>query len=149
MGPGTKIDARGFTLLELFVVLFVLALGAVLAAPTIGRGTDAIKVRAEIAGFSALLRHARESAITSGRRHAVIVDPEAHRATLIAGEDEVKRTRAIPPGWTIEGDPPPNLTTRFEPQGSSSGGLYRVTAAGLTYRITIDAVTGRVRSIRE
>ena len=47
-----------------------------------------------------------------------IVDPEARRATLVAGDDEVKRTRPIPQGWTIEGDPPPNLTTRFEPQGS-------------------------------
>jgi len=127
----------------------VLALAAALAAPTIARSTDAVRVRAEIAGFSALFRHAREQAITSGRTHAVVVDPAAHRVTIVAGEDEVKKTRAIPAGWSIEGNPPPNLTVRFEPQGSSSGGDYRVVAGPVKYRVTVDALTGRVRSARE
>ena len=49
----------------------------------------------------------------------------------------------------IEANPPPNLSVRFEPQGSSSGGEYRIVAGSVAYRITVDAVTGRVRSVRE
>jgi general secretion pathway protein H len=148
MDARSEVNSRGFTLLELIVVLFVLALGAALAAPSIARSTDAIKMRAEIAGFSAMFRHARELAITSGRPHAVVVDPPARRVSVVSGED-VKRTRAIPQGWTIDGDPPGNLTVRFEPQGSSNGGDYRIIAIGISYRITVDSLTGRVRSTRQ
>jgi general secretion pathway protein H len=148
MDTRTEVRSPGFTLLELIVVLFVLALGAALAAPSIGRSTDSIKARAEIAGFSAMFRHGREMAITSGRSHAVVVDPPARRVSVVVGED-VKRTRAIPQGWTIDAEPPGNLTVRFEPQGSSNGGDYRIRTAGIGYRVTVDPLTGRVRSTRQ
>lgn len=148
MGKRPEVGARGFTLLELIVVLLVLAVAAGLAMPAIGRSVDAVRVRAEIAGFSAVLRHAREQAIVLRRVHAVVVDPTEHQVRILA-DDEVRKTRAIPAGWTIEASPPPNLTVRFEPQGSSSGGDFRIVAGPVTYRITVDAVTGRVRSLRE
>jgi general secretion pathway protein H len=144
-----KTDARGFTLLELIVVVFVIGLAAMLAAPSIARSTDALRVRAQIAAFSALMRHAREQAITSGRQHSVVVDPDARQLTVVAGDDDVKRRRAIPEGWTIEAIPPPNLTVRFEPQGSSSGADFRIAANAIVYHVKVDAITGRVRSIRE
>jgi len=36
----------------------------------------------------------------------------------------------------------------FEPQGGSSGGDFRLTAGTVVYRVTVDALTGRVRSGR-
>ena len=142
-------DARGFTLLELMVVVFVVGLAAMLAAPSIARSTDAVRVRAQIAGFSALLRHAREQAITSGRQHSVVVDPAARQLSVVAGDDDLKRTRAIPAGWILEANPPPNLTVRFEPLGSSNGADFRIVANAIVYHVTVDPITGRVRSLRE
>jgi general secretion pathway protein H len=147
MGPVPAVDRRGFTLLEVIVVLFVVGLAAALVAPTIGRSTEMIRVRAEVTGFAALLRHAREQAITSRRAHSVVVDPETRRATLMAG-DEVRRTRTFPPRFTIEAEPPTHLTVTFEPEGSSTGGEYWIKASGATYHVTVDATTGRVRSAR-
>jgi len=144
-------DRRGFTLLELVVTLSVLALAVGLAIPTIARSTDAIRVRADVAGFSALLRHARERAIVTRTSQAVVVDPAGRRINLVAGgpEGDVRESRALPERLTVEADPPPALVVRFEPQGGSSGGDFRLSSNGVVYRVTVDALTGRVRSSRQ
>jgi prepilin-type N-terminal cleavage/methylation domain-containing protein len=142
--------SRGFTLLELIVTLFVIALTIGLAVPVIGRSSDAIRARADVAGFSAVLRHARERAITSRRTYAVVIDPAAHKMTVLAGgtDGEVKETRTLPERLTVQATPPPALTVRFEPEGTSSGADYRVTAGAVVYRVTVDPVTGRVKNIK-
>jgi hypothetical protein len=81
----------------------------------------------------------------------VVVDPAARRVKLVAGgpEGEVRESRALPERLTIEAEPPPALVVRFEPQGGGSGGEFRLSSGGVNYRVTVDALTGRVRSIRE
>ena len=150
MGRGEALsNQRGFTLLELIVTLLVIALAVGLAVPTIGRSTEAVRVRAEVAGFSAILRHARERAIVTHTAQAVVID--GHRVSRVAGgpDGEVRETRTLSARLTIEADPPPALTVRFEPQGGSSGGDFRLTSGTIVYRVTVDALTGRVRSSRQ
>lgn len=149
MGRREEIGTRGFTLLELIVTLFVLALAVGLAVPAVGRGTEGLRVRAEVAGFSAALRHAREQAITTRRPHVVAVDPTEHRLTIAVEGGDVRHTRALPARLRVEANPPPALSVRFEPPGHSTGGDFRLTGGGVSYRVTVDAITGRVRSRRE
>jgi type IV fimbrial biogenesis protein FimT len=149
MGQQSEIDARGFTLLELIVTLLIVAVAVGLVAPAIGRSTEAVRTRAEVAGFSATFRHAREQAITTQQRHTVVVDPASRVVTVMTGEDEVRRTRTFSPRLTIKAATPDALTVRFEPSGTSSGGEFRLAAGAVTYRVTVDAVTGRVRNHRE
>ena len=149
MGQQPEVDARGFTLLELIVTLLVVAVAVGLVAPTIGRSTEAVRARAEIAGFSATLRHAREQAITTGEPHTVAVDPGNRHLTVTAGADAVRWTRTLSARVTIEPATPGALTVRFEPQGTSSGGEFRLRSGNVGYRISVDAVTGRVRNHRE
>ena len=151
MGRGEALsNQRGFTLLELIVTLLVIALAVGLAVPTIGRSTESLRVRAEVAGFSAMLRHARERAIVTQRAQAVVVDPVARRISRFTGGPggEARETRVLSDRLTVEADPPPALTVRFEPQGGSSGGDFRLSSAGIVFRVTVDALTGRVRSTR-
>jgi prepilin-type N-terminal cleavage/methylation domain-containing protein len=142
--------SRGFTLLELVVTLFVIVLTIGLAVPVIGRSSNAIRARADVAGFSAVLRHARERAITTRKSHAVVIDPAARKMTVLAGgtDGDVKETRTLPERLTVQATPPPALTVRFEPEGTSSGAEYRVTAGDVIYRVTVDPVTGRVKNTR-
>jgi prepilin-type N-terminal cleavage/methylation domain-containing protein len=142
--------SRGFTLLELIVTLFVIVLTIGLAVPVVGRSSNAIRARADVAGFSAVLRHARERAITTRRSHAVVIDPGARKMTVLAGgtDGDVKETRTLPERLTVQATPPPALTVRFEPEGTSSGAEYRVTAGDVVYRVTVDPVTGRVKNTR-
>jgi prepilin-type N-terminal cleavage/methylation domain-containing protein len=149
MGQQSEIESRGFTLLELIVTLLVVGVAAGLVAPAIGRSTEAVRARAEVVGFSATLRRARELAITRRQQHTVVVDPVSRLQTVMTGEDEVQWTHALSARLTIEAATPDGLTVRFEPQGTSSGGEFRVTSGAATYRVTVDAVTGRVRNRRE
>lgn len=145
MGIRREVAAPGFTLLELIVALFVIALAVGLVAPVISRSTDSLRERSEVARFSAMLRHARDQAITTRRGHAFVVDLMAHRATIVAAPDDVQRTRALPPEMKVEANPPQALTVRFEPSGVSSGGEFRLTTGANRYHVTVDPLTGRVR----
>jgi prepilin-type N-terminal cleavage/methylation domain-containing protein len=149
MGPEPKVGARGFTLLELIVTLVVLAVAVGLVAPTIGRSTDTLRTRAEVAGFSATFRHAREQAITTRQPYTVAVNPTNRLLTVTTGEDEVRWTRTLSSRIEIRAETPTALTVHFEPQGTSSGGDFHVSSGKISYRVTIDPVTGRVRNQRE
>ena len=142
--------AGGFTLLELLVTLAILAVVVALVTPSIGRSTEAVRMRAEVAGFAALLRHARERAIVSQKPQAVVVDLTNQRISRRSGgpDGEVRETRVLSDRLTIEATPPPALVVRFDAQGGSSGGDFRLTSGSVTWRVTVDAFTGRVRSAR-
>lgn len=148
-GPGRR--AGGFTLLELIVTLAILAVVVALVMPSIGRGTEAVRMRAEVAGFAAMLRHARERAIVSQKPQAVVVDPTNQRISVRAGgpDGDVRETRPIPERLVVEATPPPALTVQFDARGGSSGGDFRLRSGAIAYRITVDALTGRVRSSRQ
>jgi hypothetical protein len=131
------------------VTLMILMLVAALSVPVVGRSSDAIRSRAEVAGFSAVLRRARERAITSRQSHTVVIDPPNHKMTVLAGPDgEVRETRPLPDRLTVEATPPPALSVRFEPEGTSSGADYKVKAGDVVYRVTVDPITGRVKNIK-
>src|SRR5499426_4813850 len=135
MGQQPKVvDARGFTLLELIVTLVVLAVVVGLIAPTIGRSTENLRARAEVAGFSATFRHAREQAITTRQPYTVAVNPTSRLIIVTTGEDEVRWTRALSSRVDIRAETPSSLAVRFEPQGTSSGGEYRLSSGKITYR---------------
>jgi type II secretion system protein H len=177
--PGGSLNARGFTLLEVILTLFVLGVVAAISMPTIGRSAEAIRTRAEVAGFSAVFRHAREQAITHQRPYAVVVDPAARSVSIKrvgddarkdeirkgdakskdkddskdhdkekAAEDKVERTRVFSDRLVMQAMMPPPPTVTFQPQGISSGGEFRLSAGNVVYRITINAMTGRVKADR-
>ncbi len=144
------IRERGFTLLELVVTLFLIALASALVLPAIARSTEGLRIRAEVAGFSAFLRRAREQAITSREERAVTLDPAARMVIDEAGSRQVRARRPLPERMTVEADPPSALTVRFTRQGSSSGGAFLLAnQTGIAYRVSVDPLTGRVTNRRE
>ena len=150
MGQRRQVNAAaGFTLLELIVALFVIALAVGLVAPVVGRSTDTLRGRADVARFSAMLRHARDQAITTRRSHAVVIDPAGHRATLVAAPDEVRQTRVLSADLRVDANPPDALNVRFEPSGISTGGDFRLTTGRMRFRVSVDQLTGRVRVERQ
>jgi general secretion pathway protein H len=152
MGRSAEVT-RGFTLLELIVTLAVLAIAAVVVTPAIGRGTDALQARAQVAGFAATLRHARERAINAQRTHRVIVEPDAHRLAIVAAsggaeEKEVRETRTLSSKLTIEPSEGSAEVT-FDARGVASAAAFKLTSGGIVYHVKVDPLTGRVRSTRE
>jgi prepilin-type N-terminal cleavage/methylation domain-containing protein len=135
---------RGFTLIELAVTLLVLALAVSVAAPSLARGVDTMRVRAETAGVATFLRAARERAITHNRSCEVRVNPDEGVIELRTGET-VLAIRRSAPGVRVTLDPPTSRTVTFLPQGLSSGAQILVEGPGRrAYLVTVDPLTGRV-----
>jgi general secretion pathway protein H len=157
MGRPAKV-APGFTLLELIVTLAVLAIAVAVVTPAIGRGTDGLRARAEVASFAATLRHAREQAITTQRTYRVAVDSDARRLSVTTlpspggfpgtpREPEVNETRTLSPRLVVESAQASEVL--FDVRGGASGGDFKLTSGGVVYRVTVDRLSGRVRSVRE
>jgi prepilin-type N-terminal cleavage/methylation domain-containing protein len=139
---------RGYTLIETTVVLLVLALAAGVAAPAIGRGLDAIRLRAEVAGVASFLRAARERAITQHHALDVRIDEAGRTLTLNAGDEDVRAVRHLSV-LHIEADPRAARSVTFFAYGLSTGGRFRLEAPGpVVYVVTVSPLTGRVSTRR-
>ena len=104
---------RGFTLIELVVTLFVLALAAGVVAPSVVSGVGTLRARTETAGIATLLRAAREQAVTHNRAYEVRVKSEEGIVELRAG-NTVPATRrlAAPRSGSTQGRRWPRRPTR-------------------------------------
>jgi prepilin-type N-terminal cleavage/methylation domain-containing protein len=150
MGAEVK---RGYTLIEVVVVLLVLAVTAGVVVPAAGQVADTVRIRAQVSGVASFLRFAREQAVTQHRAYEVQLDPEAHALVLRVGDGAaagpVRATRALSPTVRVEANLPPGRGITFYPQGLSSGGRLRIETAGRrVYVVTVDVLTGRVKSER-
>lgn len=115
---------RGFTLLELMVVMVLLGLMAGLAYPRLfGRGPSLEQATQVLVKD---LRRAREEALAEGR--ARVLDLEA----LAAG---------LPAGFHLQGEGMPLV---FLPNGAASGALLRLEGKGDARLVEVDWLTGRI-----
>ena len=143
---------RGFSLMELVVVLAILAIAAAVVAPGVGRTADGVRARAEVGAIAAFLRSAREQAVSRRQAMEVRVDDETHTLVMRragqAGEAGAPATRAISSLLRIAIDPPAPAVT-FLPHGMSTGARLAISTPGArAYVITVDALTGRVSTTR-
>lgn len=143
---------RGYSLMELVVVLAILAVATAVVAPAVGRTVDDVRVRSELAALAGFLRVAREQAVTRGQALEVTLDLETRALLLYRagrdGEGGVQATRVVSSLLRVASDPTrPRLT--FLPHGMSSGARFTIEAPGpRAYVITVDPLTGRVTTQR-
>ncbi len=139
---------RGFTLIEMIVVLIVIAVTAALIAPALMRVSGAAADDSESAPLSALLRAARRQALAGGSVVTLIVDPKearyradtsGPRGTGLLSEGEL----AFQPGVTLESD---SLRVRFSfrPDGSVFGDTLTIRGRWTSSRVSVDRWTGAI-----
>lgn len=137
------IPTRGFSLLELLVVLVIAGLLVTLTRPLYEAAVPGARLRTEARGLTAVLRDSASLSIMSGRETRVSVSSEPSRYA-VNGHNDVGLTselRLVGRGET-QGD---SATIVFYPDGSSNGALIDLHGASGTYRIAVDWLTGQVR----
>ncbi|MBL6754387.1 MAG: prepilin-type N-terminal cleavage/methylation domain-containing protein [Pseudomonadales bacterium] len=128
---------RGFTLLELILVMGIVALAAAVVAPNL-TGLDGRNFDAQLRDLVAQLNYARRSAIVSGQV-----------STMQWADDTISLEFSADDARTSSYEPIDSLLVSFYPEGGTTGGRLRLTQDRQQGWISIDAFTGRITLSRE
>jgi general secretion pathway protein H len=138
---------RGFTLLELIVVIALIGLAYVLAAPSFGGGFLGAELKGAARDVAAGLREARSQALTRKREAAVTLDLEK-RTFALSGDPQVHQLsdRLELKLFTAQSEVVNDKTgaIRFYADGSSTGGRVTLSANERKYLVDVDWLTGKV-----
>ncbi len=139
---------RGFTLLELLVVLAIVALVVVIALPRIGAGLPGAALDAGARRIAAGLNEARSLAVVRNRAVRFTLNGAAKRFTVGGGAGAplpaTLGITLITGAAEVVGAAQGSI--RFFPDGSSTGGRIVLSGRGGTRTIEVDWLTGRIRS---
>jgi len=126
------IKSRGFSLLELLVVLVIIGLSASLVLPSLTGGLSSLRLKTAAREVSATLRYARSLAVSVGKEQVINMDIEEGKYWLNEDKDN---NRELPSdirflNVTTQGE---EITTGmagivFYPMGNSSGSSIFITA---------------------
>tara|TARA_B100000686_G_scaffold43481_1_gene45699 strand:- start:359 stop:847 length:489 start_codon:yes stop_codon:yes gene_type:complete len=148
------LNIRGFTLLELIIVLILIALIAGLTTPYLMATLDRVKGEASVKRIATLFRAARSKAVSEKVPYSFNANMENNQYWLINMETE--ETSSIHKlDKTIKifefSDKEETITDGifnifFYPQGNTSGGTLFLTSRGtmkVNYSLTLDPITGK------
>lgn len=149
-------EARGFTLMELLVVLVIAGLAVSLVGPGFQRMLPGIGLESEARTLAAMLRHARSQAILSGVPVGVSVDDESGGLRVSYRQEPY----VLPAGLELDLEGGPNSDSSagaaqilFYPRGDSSGGSLtlklKLEKGERSSVIVVDWLSGRVERSTE
>lgn len=140
----------GFTLIELVVAMAILAVAATLVAPAVGRGTETLRLRTETGRVAALLRQARQLAVSHHRATRVALDPGRNTVTLTAEDADKPVRELVMPAEIRLSVEAGGETLRFSSRGLTRDTRWVVEGAGgRRLAIRIESLSGRVSVVPE
>lgn len=150
---------RGYTFLELLVVLAIVGAAALLVLPQAGKGLDAIRLKTTTRQLASVFRYARILAISE--RTVSVVGLDLSRDEYWVGilppgrtREEVRTRYTLPESVRLVAQPLGEGASRkrgvvrfvFFPRGGAWGGQVWIEGAkGRRYSIVVDPLTGLVR----
>lgn len=123
-----KQQQRGFSLLEMLMVVAIIAAASVLAAGAMSGGFEGIQLRSSAKEIAANLRYTRSQAISTGQPQSFTIDPRAHTWQAPNGRDgEVPETLGIVFTGAREVQPRRGEgAIMFFPDGAATGGRVQI-----------------------
>lgn len=139
--PGAK---AGFTLFEALLVLVIMSLAAVVAAPALMRPAGA-QLRADASRLASALRVTRSAAMARGSELTFALDREtrSYASPVIAATGIDPRIEIDLVASALE-QARPRDAIRFFPSGRSTGADIRLRLGGAETRISVSWATGHV-----
>lgn len=139
--------SRGFTLLEVLVVLALLAMTYALVPPLFAVGGSTAELKAAARQLAAGLRKTRIQAIIEKKEASLTVDVNARKFQL-SGEP---KSHSLPGKaeltvFTAQSEVVADKTAaiRFFPDGSSTGGRVTIAMGKRKFLVDVDWLTGKV-----
>ncbi|WP_461519369.1 GspH/FimT family pseudopilin [Porticoccus sp.] len=138
--------SRGFTLLELLVVLFLVSLMVGVAATRFSAGSESAELKAEARKLVALLRQTRAKAVSESISCGVAIPSDTVGYLLLPDARDVQ----LPEGIHLVIEPltedlsfaQPGIF--FYPDGSSNGGTLTLSTENGSWQLGVNWLTGEV-----
>ena len=142
--------SRGFTLVELLLVLAIIAVAMLLGAGVIGRGMDGLRLRSSANGIAAQLRFTRAQALATGEPQRFTIDPAAHawQAPKDRHGDLPARSAIVFTGAREVQPAEGQGAIVFFPDGASTGGRVRLQQGAAAWQVDVAWLTGQVAVVR-
>ena len=139
--------SRGFSLIEVLVVVALIAATGVLAVGVFGNGFERLRLRSAVNEVAGNLRHTRALAIATGQPQRFVVVPQ-ERTWRAAGD----RDGRLPEQLTVEFTGAREVQPRdgegaivFFADGASTGGRVALVTGNARWHVDVAWLTGEVR----
>ncbi len=139
-----RCQVRGFTLVELMVVMVIIALVMGMVATSMSRSISSAEARASTRKLVASLRYTRARAILDKQEHIFAVDTD-NRSYKAPGREQVELPEGVDVTITTARSEVTSEAVsgiRFFPDGGSTGGHIELTVNEREYRINVAWLTG-------
>jgi len=143
-----KMNKKGFTLMELVVVMVIIAVGAVLVVPNMGAWLPNYRLRSAARDIVSIMRVAQMKAVSNNMEYQVRIDAGSYVLERNSGGWVIEgETKTLPKGITFNGNTFTNPANNalFRPNSSSNGGTLRLqNTKGTQREIRVLPSTGRI-----
>ena len=103
---GLELKSKGFTLLEVMIVLIMISLSISLVIPSLARFSKKIELRTAAQKVSTILRYCRNEAVQKGKVQQVLFNPELREIKVQSPKSSARAKEDIPTG-------DPNLEKKY------------------------------------
>lgn len=143
-------STRGFTLLEMMVVLVIAGLMLALVPPLFSGAVSGTKLKGSARDLAIVLRETRSQAIIHNTEQLVHLDLETPRYRVGNGKPQALPEDVAMAVELITGARVTEMTqhvVRFFPDGSSSGEMITLSGGNHAYHLQLDWLTGNITII--
>ncbi len=130
---------RGFSLLELLVVMIIMGILAGVAGPSVGRFMDSLAFKKQSGRIMAAVRYARLKAVTNGRPVIMTLDSGNNNLHLDEGAVKEERNLRLAADDTISLNPE---IIKFSPDGHATPAVISFSRGERSGKIIIDSLSG-------
>jgi len=151
-------EIKGFSLIELIIVLIIISLLVLLVTPTLTKTINHIETKRTAKRISSILRYCRSDAVNKKKVYQISFDTASGLVSILSGEegeDQLTtqwsyslskdiRVEKIDVGETLFENSHPSF--EFYPNGGSNGGRTVIRSGeSKGYSIRVDFLTGSVK----
>jgi general secretion pathway protein H len=134
-----RVGSKGFTLIELIIVLLIIGIAATLVMFSAGRLYKRTVFRQEARKILQTIQHARKTALLERKNTEFKIDEESNTYWIDLGNEDSTKTYALPSQYRLFGE-----TMHFFPKGNCSGGILNIqNEQDRKYQIEVDPVLCR------